>query len=279
LNDILGELVSVLGWLAPLAQYAADHRLHHNRLATADDPDMRLIQKLLRIVAGLTQPKYWAHLWRLLVSPKLNLAMTMTRLRADLITATGWRRLASWAYGLGLLAFVAITGLWLEFAVAYILPVGIMFTMGAVLQTLSEHTWVHTGQGRDPKRRVWARLTRNRFFGEMPPDDGAGWLAWTKWWVRMLFIHAPLRAWICPVDLTDHARHHAQPNDRNWPRSAFARRYDEAGAEAAGTPYQEVWGLANALNLTFDHFALVPPDADLGKPESYGWIDPELLGM
>ena len=83
---------------------------------------------------------------------------------------------------------------------------------------------------------------------------------------------------IVPLDLANHAWHHSRPTNRNWPRSAFARRKDES-RPGSGTPYLEVWGLANALNLTFDHLSLVPPDADLGKPESYGWIDPDLMAM
>ena len=237
-----------------------------------------MILKLFRFLTGLTRRSIWPHLWRILVSPKLHLAMTLDSVTLNLITASLRRRLASWAYGLGLLAFVATTGLWPEFLIAYVLPVGILFTMGAVLQTVSEHTWVHTGQGRDPKRQIWSRLTRNRFFGEMPPESGEGWFAWAKL-VGPDAVHTRTSEDLGrpPGPHGSCAASHATERSQ---LAAYRLRSSRCGSlrGCARHAISRGVGLANALSLTFDHLALVPPEADLGEPSSDGWIDPDLWG-
>jgi hypothetical protein len=40
-----------------------------------------------------------------------------------------------------------------------------------------------------------------------------------------------------------------------------------------------VWGLAAAISTTFRHLAAMPADAELGEPETYGFIDPDLALM
>ena len=95
----------------------------------------------------------------------------------------------------------------------------------------------------------------------------------------MIFIHWPLRAWVVPLDLTSHAIHHLLPKEFEWWRAPFARRELQAFAEKEGIARQEVWGLKNAIDRTFEHLSLLPPGATLGEPEKYGWIDPELLQM
>jgi uncharacterized membrane protein YoaK (UPF0700 family) len=278
-NDLLGEAVSVLAWLAPLAVYREEHKRHHHQLATGADPDLKLVLKLLRFRPGLSRRQYWQHLSGLLATPRFHLAMTLVRLKANLIDARGWRLLASWAQLLGLVGAVTRTGLWGEILVAYVVPITVIFDVGAVLQALSEHTWVRTGQGRDPERVVWSRLTRNRFFGELPPEPGSSSLPWIRWWFRMLTVHGFFRILVVPLDLAVHQWHHVRPQDTNWPRSAFAYR-DGRGPGSASDQYSvEVWGLLTVLNLTFDYLGIVPLEADLADANSYGFIDPNLLEM
>jgi hypothetical protein len=178
-----------------------------------------------------------------------------------------------------LVGFVAWSGLWLEFLIAYVVPVIVMHNMAAVLQTVSEHTWVYLGYGHDPRKRVMGRLTWERYFGERPPGNGSGMKADVIWWAKMIFIHWPLRAWVVPLGLTSHALHHLLPTEFDWARAPFARREMQALMEREGIAHQEVWGLKQALELTFDHLSLLPPKALLGEPEQYRWIDPELLQM
>jgi fatty acid desaturase len=277
-NDFLAEMTSVLGWLAPLAVYREEHGRHHGGLATAIDPDLQLLLRM-GIKPGRTRQESWKHFRWLLASPRFHISMTLTRMEANLVSARRWRRVSAWVQGLGLLGLAGSTGLWLEFLMAYVMPMTVLCTIGAILQTLSEHMRVHTGQGRDPKRVVWSRLTRNRYSGEIPSDERAGWPAWARWWLRMILIHGTFRVWVVPLDLAVHHWHHARPGDSSWPRVAFAYRDGRGAGSASDDSGLEVWGLIEAINLTFDHLALVPPDADLGDPNSYGFIDPDLLGM
>ena len=279
LNDLLAETMSVIFWLVPLGRYRRDHRDHHAFLATGGDPDLYETAEDQGFLPGWKPDEYWRHLsWRL-VSPQFYVKGILTRLHANLIEVTGSRRAASWAFGFSMLVTVSYTGTWIEWLVAYVFPVVVLFQAAGLVQLISEHTYVHVGRGRDPKRLVWTRLTIDRFFGEMPPESGAALSAWARWWFRMLFVHFPARLLFVPLDLPSHSWHHANPLSFDWVRAPFARREYAERTVVAAAPLPEVWGLGNALSRTFDHLAVVPPDADLRRPESYGWLDPKLLYM
>ncbi|RPI86344.1 MAG: hypothetical protein EHM42_06075 [Planctomycetaceae bacterium] len=241
------------------------------------DPDLLLLLRL-GFVPGMTRGEYWRHMLRLLFSPRFQAQMTLTRLHANLVEARGVRLAAAWIWLLALLALAA-SGWWLELLLAYLLPVFVFGNMAALLQLLSEHTYVHLGQGRDSRRLIWSRLTHARFFGEALPAPGASLWRFIGFWLRMFFWHLPLRIWVVPGDLSNHDWHHVEPGDARWTQAAYARRDAARTAAETGVPYLEVWGLTNALDLTFRHLAAVPKGADLGEPESYGWIDPDLLSM
>jgi hypothetical protein len=275
----VAETASVLGWLQTLEDYRRDHRNHHGALATKVDPDLEFVKNKLGFVPGLTRSQYWEHLWRTLFSPMFHLRLTATRLHANLVAATGLRRVASWSYLVVLLGTTAYFGAWITFAVAYALPVIVMHNMAAFLQTISEHVWVRLGQGRDPKRVIVRRLTYERYFADPLPEVGAGWSAWLKWSGRLILIHAPLRYWIVPLDLAYHAVHHADPTGFDWARGPFALQEISEQIEKSGISDQFVFGLGAAIDLTFAHLELLPRDADLGEPTSYGFIDPDLLSM
>ncbi|MDX2035167.1 MAG: fatty acid desaturase [Isosphaeraceae bacterium] len=276
-NRFWGEVASVLAWLQPLEDYEPEHKIHHNQLATEADPDLVFVRDVLGFKGGAPRAESWRRLRRLIVSPKFHLSRTLARAKANLIDASPKRRAASWAYLALLLGGTASTGAWLPMLVGYVLPVIVLQNVGAVLQTLSEHAWVHLGYGRDSKSAIHRRLTFTRYSGESLPVRGSGPLAWIRWWAAMLLVHGPLKHWITGLDLGEHLLHHIEPNGFDWARFAFSRREHEA--KLAKGEERVVWGLFAALDLTFAHLELLPEGAELGDPEGYGWIDPRLLDM
>lgn len=275
LNALLAEAVSVLGMLIPLGLYRREHLEHHRALALIDDPDLRLLVSL-GFRPGMSVRQAWWHLGRLLFDPRMHARLFLSRLTAGLLAESLPRRLAGWGWLL-LLVWLIAGGWGWTLLLAYGLP-QLFFQQAGILQLVSEHTYVYLGWGRDSRRLMLSRLTYNRYFGAKVPEVGAGLAAWV-WFVIANLGHLVARIMVVPSDLANHSVHHFRASDRRWPMAAYLQR-DGVEAEAArGTPVCEVWGLVAAIDNTLRHLAAVPADAELGHPEAYGFIDPDLAMM
>lgn len=272
LNTIVGEVLSTLVWIQPLSLYKADHLpLHHGNLALADDPDLRFLV-LAGLRPGLTIDAYWRWLANTLVSPRFHGRYFMTRMRSNFVDAPAKRKLVVILYTAALLAIVSLTDTWFAFAIAWLIPVFPLYHVSALLQLLTKHNWVRQGHGKDNKRVVLSRLTTARYVGESTPTgihrSLPRMLAWIRWGLRMIFIHAAVRLFVVPGDLPNHHYHHLQARG-DWPNAAYASR--DYWRNSTGAHYRvEHWGLTNWLNATFKLLAELPPDAKLGEPTTYG---------
>ena len=158
-----------------------------------------------------------------------------------------------------LISFVAITGIWLEFFIAWFLPVTVFYQISALLQFLSEHRWLRTRRNDETKKEHLAKLTAARFFGE-PYPAYSNVFAKLLWCARMIFWHAPCRLFVCPGTLPVHDAHHRHAGTTEWANLIFVRQRDvDAGCSKWETPYMEVWGMREALDKSFEHFASLPP--------------------
>lgn len=275
LNALLSEIVSVLGMLIPLDLYRELHLKHHKSLALSSDPDLQILISL-GFRPGMTVAQAWWHLAGLLFNPRLQLRMALSRWASGLFARSLPRRLAGWGWLL-LLAWLVAQGWGVTLLLVYGIP-QLLFQQAGVLQLVSEHTYVYLGWGRDSRRAMMSRLTYNRYFGAAIPKSGAGVGAWA-WFVIANLGHLSARVGVVPGDLANHAIHHFAASDRRWPMAAYLQR-DVLQAEAdRGSPVHEVWGLAAAISTTFRHLAAMPADAELGEPETYGFIDPDLALM
>lgn len=63
----------------------------------------------------------------------------------------------------------------------------------------------------------YADMTSARVLLDPPPDRdlpiAARTRAWTRWWLRLLFVHLPIRVAVLPFDLPHHDLHHSHALD------------------------------------------------------------------
>lgn len=283
LNNLAGEVASLLAWIQPLSGYREDHGPHHWKTGTEDDPDIRFLVEVGGLRPGQPVACYWRQFWRTLFSPMFHARFLKARLRANLVTAPWSRRLAAWVW-LVLLLGIPLYGGWFLAALAgYFLPVMLFQQMAAWAGLLGLHQWVRIGEGTLSKKQVLAGLTSGRFIGEAAPSPGLrGWAkawAWTRWTVRMLTVHLAARMAVVQGDLPSHDWHHFKPESPDWPNHAYARRDDLLGGGPNAPLYTELWGVGAAINATFERLSALPENAVLGKPLTYDEQRRVLLGM
>ena len=87
-------------------------------------------------------------------------------------------------------------------------------------------------------------------------------MAWGYWAARMLFYHLPARALVLTGDSPCHDYHHRYPTSKAWPNAIFERQADlDAGCPGWPEPYQETWGLLEAMDETFKSLSQQPPQS------------------
>lgn len=273
----VAELISVLIFMVPWEQYINDHvGVHHSKkLATQDDGDVRMLLDL-GFRPGMTRRQYWRKLATSVVSPKFHWQFTMARLRWNVLSpeTPRWRRAAAIAFH-GSLALVAV-GLSITlgslfplslYLFAWIVPLGPLFAISALIQWCSEHKWliVETAAPGMPYRVLLARLTNGRFVGDVLPGSRAelGWLPWLGhwilWWLRLLFVHLWVRLYLLCGDLPVHDYHHRHARDKKWVQALYSRADAVAHPSPGDEPWTEVWNLTNAINSIFDTLSSLPP--------------------
>jgi fatty acid desaturase len=152
LNDLVGRLCAMLQGLS-MRTYRVIHRLHHNNLYGALDPDtalhggyprgrMYLVRKLLKDLSGLTAWKTYAYF--LGGAPALNTAThvalrplddTSAKLRAE---ARSDRNMVI-GFHLALLAVFAASGYLLQYLVLWVLPLVTVVQAILRLRAIAEH--------------------------------------------------------------------------------------------------------------------------------------------
>lgn len=220
-NRVVGELVTLLTCNQGYDSYKREHaRFHHSaRLATPADPDTKLLAEY-GFLPGLSVSTLKRRLLWTVMSPFFHLRMTAARLRAQLARGPVYRRVLTGALWAVLLGVVAVTGEWMSFLLAWLLPVGVLYNVSALVQLLTEHRWYRRRRDGETKRQQQAKLTSGRFLGDPAPTTTLGWVGWT---LRALLLHAPARLFVLVGDLPQHDLHHLQPRGE-WANAAFTRR-------------------------------------------------------
>ena len=291
LDNILGELMSIVAWIMPLSAYAEGHiKGHHPRTGLldgngADDPDLRFIVNYMGFKPGKSRREYWFHLMCLIVSPAFHVRFFMARSLANLVTATPKRRFAALVYALSIAGLTALFGDWILLTLAVLIPGIWLYQVSGVLQVLTEHAWVRDTSGQLSKREILVRLTFGRFLGCRVPDTklptSLRVLAWIVWFAKMVGVYFPARIFFLMGDLPQHDLHHYSTFS-DWKNPAYARRDAVMKTREANSntyAYIGVWGLRAMFNRTFDHLASITEDSELGKPLTYRQRDDLLLQM
>lgn len=192
-NDLAGRVSGMLVGVSTFS-YRIVHRLHHNHLYQAADPDIALMagyprgkaylaKKLLKDLAGLTAPLNYAYFFG---APSANQATgvaqrplddTAARLRGQALRDR-WVVVAF--HGLALGAAIA-TGWWLEYLVLWVLPLVTLMQAILRLRAVMEHGAVSD---------LSSPLTAARTNVEVP------------WWGRFIFF---------PHHVNYHIDHHLYP--------------------------------------------------------------------
>jgi fatty acid desaturase len=265
LDRLIGEVSSACVFILSLREYAQLHPVHHGKTATKDDPDFQFVVGF-GFRPGMSEAALWRHLWRTLFGWRFHAAYVLSRLRSNFVNVTWPRRLLATGLAAGLLGGAAATGMWIELLVAYVLPVGLLFQIAGLLQTLTEHQWVWLSSEVKTRKALMGELTFGRYCGEpMPELVWSNWRALTYWALRMLAVHWTVRVLVLQLDLPNHPFHHRHPQG-DWANATFAQRDDELSGEGAWGPYREAWGLRDAIAHNFRLLASLPPDAQPGDP-------------
>lgn len=263
-SAVLNRFAACAATVIPFAQneteYRADHVGGHHRrktFTTVTDPDAAYL-----IALGFRPGMKCGEAWRLflltLVSPAFHFSFLAARLRSTFLTASPRHRVAAIAWTLMLGALATQLPFWV-FACAVLVPLGPLYAMSSLLQFASEHAWLVTAEGPGRDNLAYARGCQARFCVGRPPksDLALGWrcLAWARWTLALIFVHAPVRFGVLVGDLTCHDFHHLAAfvgaDARDWRNAPFERRAAVDRGEPLVLAAGVAFGIVEALDWVF----------------------------
>lgn len=270
-NRLLGQTISTILLTQDYDGFHVDHiRKHHpnGKLARRGDPDLETLIAL-GIRPGVPREQLWRRFVLTLLSPRYHFLFLRERLKANFVTASGPRRTAAYLFWAAVLTALAVwPGAIVPFLVAYFIPVTAGYHVSALMQFTSEHVWLTPCHAGDTMRARARRCTRGRFCGDPLPSSTLGAaaraIAWSRWWLRLLTVHAASRIAVLHGDLPDHDLHHIRPTDLDWANSDAERV-----AMAQREELTEVWGLGNALDEVFVTLSKLEPMEEATAPDAY----------
>lgn len=278
-DKAIGHAISSLLVIQNFARYSREHVADHHATGhmTLQDPTVQAFLVSLDMHPGMTRRQMWRRLLLKLVSPRFHFAFGVSRVlsfskesaRSEKVTALA-------LYGTAVAATV-LTGTWQALLVVWFVPLVPLFQISNTLRLCVKHTFPVAGLEDRRSRAYFTSLTNAIFIGdrapapELPAVRRA--LAWSRWTLRMLFVHAPARYLVLTGDTVVHDYHHRHPRSADWSNYIFARQQDAEEAAAAGDPnrppYHEVWGLVPAISYVFDSLAVADAEEfDKGRLKS-----------
>lgn len=262
------RVIAVLICVKDFDQYSEGHITHHKAKThqTSEDNTIKLLASL-GIQPGLSSGSYWQSLGK--VRNPLFLVQFIFQKRLMLILLQSQRISRGLAWGIWgfILTLIRLTQCDMPFLIAYVIPVIILFSPLFIIRHCFEHKLPSEEVYNKRDKRYVALSTDAIFLGEVPPvERHAGlthYIVWTGWWTRMLLWHGMIRWTICSYDVPVHDYHtrmagHPKEDSPNaiWHRQA----QQEANCPGWPTPYTEVWGLLNAIDVVFQSFSQLPED-------------------
>ncbi|MER5432065.1 fatty acid desaturase [Streptomyces sp. NPDC002588] len=258
LDTVIGHTTSSLLVIQNFQRYSREHVSDHHAAhhMTLRDPTVQAFLVSLDLRPGMTRRRMWWRVMGKLFSPRFHFAFAVSRVRAFWSESAPSEKTTSvLLYGLTAAA-TAATGTWPALLVVWFVPLVPLYQVSNTLRLCVKHTFPPAGTEVRRGRAYFASLTNAVFIGESAPPAGLPavrcLLSWSRWTLRMLFVHAPSRYLVLTGDTVVHDYHHRYPSGREWFDYIFARQRDvDAGAQ--GWPgYLEVWGLVPAISHVFD---------------------------
>ncbi|MET8336065.1 fatty acid desaturase [Streptosporangium canum] len=257
-----GEAVTVLSVFHTFRDFKEEHFDNHHRrevFATEVDPPVQFLADL-GFRPGMTRARLWRRAWLVFLSPvfywKGFAGRVVSNLRGGLVRRVLFALWFGWWLSL---PFWFPNGL-LVLLLAFAVPVIAFAQLSALLDRLGEHEWLAPRNPEFGHRFYTAANTSARFCGGPVPAKGDGVWAWIRWTALTLGYHLPSRLLVIVGDLPNHDYHHRYPATPDWTIAAYARQRDiDNGPE--GPPYQEVWGMGQAIDRVFRTWEELPAHA------------------
>ncbi|GGC52335.1 hypothetical protein GCM10011504_33450 [Siccirubricoccus deserti] len=267
-NRQVGRLISALLLFKRFDDYQREHMLHHSprKLLTEEDEFADFVLGMCGLEPDMPKAELWRRVAINLISPGFHARFLQRRLSASLMTgdrAHDWVGRVAW---IGAIGAAAATGMLLEFAVVWVLPVTVLLQMATVLRILCEHRFPEPEVMAVRDREFVCHATAGVFPGSAPPELSAttpeGMLQWTLWWVDLLTVQLFVRLFVLVGDAPCHDFHHRKPATRRWADYIHARQADlDAGSPGFPTGYFETWGLFRAIDQNLETLAATTPEA------------------
>ena len=263
LDRYIVEAITTPLWVQDYTGYAEDHlKAHHGSdYGKEIDPDFAFLLRI-GIKPGLSRRKLWRRLLTSLFSPRFHLIFLTSRFRSNFVGAPRKRVAMSVAY-LAVFCIVAtLTGHLVVTFFAWLFPILILYQASALLQFVCEHRWENSDEPNNMTKL--AGFTVGRFCGEPAPQAGLRGIrligAWCWWWAKMMLVHLPSRLFVLVGDLPQHDWHHRNVSAKGseWSNAAYARAKSISELQPASPRYDEVWGLANAIDEVFIRLSKIP---------------------
>ncbi|GCA86046.1 hypothetical protein MiHa_04031 [Microcystis aeruginosa NIES-2522] len=262
-DQYLGRWISALMLILSFDQYRIRHRKHHQDPLLDDDETVEALRLRAGIHPGLSREALWRRMIMGLFSPLFHGRFWIDRVRSSLFSSDRAHQLRSGLVVLAQLGLVGFGQWWLAYGVAWLFPVILLHQMSTLIRQCSEH--LHPAPEADLKKgkRYYARATVGIFLGDpLPRADqpfGSKFWQWCVWWLRLGMIYVPIRLLILVGDTSCHDYHHRHPGVDQWLNAAIARQRDvDAHHPGWPVPYQEVYGLWRAIDLSFTSLSLMP---------------------
>jgi hypothetical protein len=264
LNRAIHVVSSVLSLVQHFEAYWADHvRDHHSPkvFTTSVDPDAAFLL-LLGFRPGMSLGELRRHLHRTLISPRFHFLFAKARFTTNFTDAPWPRRLLAVGW-VTVLATVGVFVPWWAY-LALMTPMLPLYHVSALLQFLSEHLWLLSGDEPPIDSEDYARRNLGRFPLELLPDRGLGGgaalRAWGRWFSRTLLIQLPTRFGVLVADLPAHDYHHLFEKEQRqaWTKSFYGRQHQIDSEMSRGMDTREFSSLTEAIDEVFRGLSEAP---------------------
>lgn len=249
-DHVIGQIIHFLVVATEFNSYKLIHtQTHHNWrvLATCDDPTfLSLAQAGLR--PGIAKTELYHRLKRACYSPRFHAVVLWDRIASHL-RRTGIYRVTFITFWLAVGAGLTLSRSWLEFAVAFVVPLVWGYQTAQLLRFCVEH--------RLPTSPIQPRPT-----AEMRELTDAIILRPTH------PLDLAIRVLVLTCDSVAHDFHHYNPKSLEWSNyvSIRARERQTAVETGRSDQYHELVGFRNALDKCFDALSKsVPVEPVLNK--------------
>jgi len=266
IDTYMGQWISILLMIQDFDSYTSAHRIHHSLKGhlTTKDETLIFLFKQLKLRPGMSKQECWRTLYQALWSPRFHLDFLYRRFRACFLSASLSHNIEAYSFWFFVLRSVFVMHMELPFLLGWVIPMTLLYQICTCLRLIVEHEFPELQLLTDRDKRFVAEATKAVFLGDPTPnpslEGSPKFLAWCRWWLRLLFIHVPCRFMILPGDTPVHDFHTRHPGNDDWVNAIWLREAElVAGCVDWPLLYEEHWGLGTAIDATFESISQLPP--------------------